>query len=247
MYVHRVVCSIPWWFFFGLWDLYQYLLPCLIIWPPLHSLSLFLFNLSLSLSLQLARSLYILIIFAKIQILASFIFSIVFCFQFHWFLFHIASFAPIAAIKGLLGDRGMREQRKEKLKDEFLYSFWELAVSFLTPWTSFSWSSPTLFLGAHFCFQAVLSSGWEDIRGEKKKINSPPVQWYSKFWSSSPNYLLLFMFQSPHPLSLVFIVAASQYNQVEYVFSIWSRTEKFPPHSLSQVRAGLGTWYIEPS
>ena len=51
-------------------------------------------------------------------------------------------------------------------------------------------------------------------------INSPPVQRYSKFWSSSPNYFLLFMFQSPHPLCLVFIVSASQYNQVEYVFSI---------------------------
>lgn len=84
---------------------------------------------------------------------------------------------------------------------------------------SFPWSP--------LAFQAVLSSGWEDIRGEKK-INSPPVQWYSKFWSSSPNYLLLLCFRVPHPLSLVFIVAASQYNQVEYVFHM-IQNWKFSP------------------
>lgn len=239
MYVNRAVCSIPWWFFFS-FGLYQYLLSCSVIWPSLHSLSFFLFNLSLSLSLHLARSLYILIIFAKIQILASFIFSIVFCFQFHWFLFHIAFFAPIAAIKGLLGDWGVREQRKEKFNDEFLYSeSLQCLFSLLEP------ASPgalqVFSLEPTSVFRLCWVQDGRILEGKKKMINSPPVQRYSKFWSSSPNYFLLFMFQSPHPLCLVFIVSASQYNQVEYVFSIWSRTEKCPPHSLNQVRKGLGT------
>ena len=92
------------------------------------------------------------------------------------------------------------------------------------------------------CVEFRMGGYWR----QKKMINSTPVQQYSKFWSSSPNYLLLFMFQSLHPLCLVFIVAASQYNPVECVFSVWSRTEKFPPHSLNQVRKGRGTLYIEP-
>ena len=77
-------------------------------------------------------------------------------------------------------------------------------------------------------------------------INSPPVQWYSNFWSSSLIHLLLFMFQSPHPCCLVFIVVVIQYNQVQYVSSIRSRTATFPPHSLSLFRKGLGTRYIGP-
>lgn len=50
------------------------------------------------------------------------------------------------------------------------------------------------------CVEFRMGGYW---RQKKKMINSTPVQQYSKFWSSSPNYLLLFMFQSLHPLCLV--------------------------------------------
>lgn len=131
----------------------------------------------------------------------------------------------------------MREQRKEKLKDEFLYSFWELGSVFF----SLEPASPgalQLFSWAHFCFQAVLSSGWEDIRGEKK-INSPPVQWYSKFWSSSLKLLATF-YVSESSIHLVLFYSCSQSVQPGgacffYMIQNW----KISSHSLSQVRAGL--------
>ena len=62
-------------------------------------------------------------------------------------------------------------------------------------------------------------------------INSPPVQRYSKFWSSSPNYLLLFMFQSPHPLCLVFIVSALSTTRWS-MFFLYDPELKNVPHIL---------------
>ena len=165
--------------FFFSFGLYQYLLSCSVIWPPLHSLSFFLFNLSLSLSLHLARSLYILIIFAKIQILASFIVSIVFCFQFHWFLFHIAFFAPIAAIKGLLGDWGVREQRKEKFNDEFLYSeslqclFSLLEPAYPGALQVFSLEPTSMFSG---CVEFKMGGYWRGKKNDKFTTSSMVLQ-----------------------------------------------------------------------
>ena len=210
------------------------------------SQSFFPFNLSLSLSLHLARSLYILIIFAKIQILASFIFSIVFCFQFHWLLFHIAFFAPIAAIKGLLGDWGVREQRKEKFNNEFLYSeSLQCLFSLLEPASPgalqvFSLEPTSMFSG---CVEFRMGGYWRGKKNDKFTTSSTVLQILVFF----PKLLATFYVSESSSTLSCFYSFSLQYNQVEYVFSIWSRTEKCPPHSLNQVRKGLGTWYIEPS
>ena len=245
MYVNRAVCSIPWWFFFS-FGLYQYLLSCSVIWPSLHSLSFFLFNLSLSLSLHLARSLYILIIFAKIQILASFIFSIVFCFQFHWFLFHIAFFAPIAAIKGLLGDWGVREQRKEKFNDEFLYSeSLQCLFSLLEP------ASPgalqVFSLEPTSVFRLCWVQDGRILEGKKKN---------DKFTTSSTVLQILVFF--PKLLSTFYVSESSSTLSCFYSFSqsvqpggvcffYMIQNWKMSPPFFEPGQKRAWDWYIEPS
>lgn len=57
-------------------------------------------------------------------------------------------------------------------------------------------SQSSVCADVHFQFLGCLEFKLKDTR-YIQKVNSLPVWWYFKFWSSSPICLLLFTFQSP--------------------------------------------------
>lgn len=159
-----------------------------------------------------------------------------FCFQFIDFCSLLLPSLPLLPLRDCLGTGVWGNREKRKRNDGFLHSFWELGVSFPSPWALLELSQPALWRLLPVFWLLRVQGGGE--QREKMVSWSPPVPWFFNFWSSFPMFLLLFTFQSS-PILSRFYSCSRQNHQVDCVSSIRSRL-KLTPTFFELIQRGFG-------